>query len=239
MTSSEEGAEVGTGSDRASRKMDWLRILGPLLLYVTLAIVGWKLGLFKGANVQRYVMSSGFAGFSWIAIAFVTLYATVATLALPVGPLAYGAGAIFGFLRGSLYVWVGSMIGATAGYFLARTALGPSARRLLGRYREKLHDLRRGNSFLKSFRVQLLPIVPFGAFNYAAAIGKIPPLPFLAGTALGIIPGTLVATFVGDRVIAGMTGSSRKPLILAVGIAAGLMALSFLPALLKRIGRHR
>jgi uncharacterized membrane protein YdjX (TVP38/TMEM64 family) len=225
-------------ADGAARKTDWLRVIVPVVLYIAIALAGWKLGFFKQATVQKYLKASGFAGVSWIAIAFIAAYAAVATLALPVGPLAYGAGAIFGFLRGSIYVWIGSMIGATAGYFLARTALASSARRLLGRYRDKLHDIGKGNVFLKSFRMQLLPIVPFGAFNYAAAISRFPPLPFLAGTALGIIPGTLLATFVGDRLIAGMTGNSRKPLFLAIGIAAALMALSFLPALLKKMKKR-
>jgi uncharacterized membrane protein YdjX (TVP38/TMEM64 family) len=229
---------VTAKSEGHSRKTDWLRLIVPVVLYLGLALVGWKLGFFKPEKVQKYLQSSGFAGVSWIAIAFVAIYAAVATLALPVGPLAYGAGAIFGFLRGSIYVWIGSMFGAAAGYLLARTAFGPSARRLLGKYREKLHGLRKGNVFLKSFRMQLLPIVPFGAFNYAAAISKFPPMPFLAGTALGIIPGTLVATFVGDRVIAGMTGNSKKPLFLAIGIAAALMALSFIPALLKKMKKR-
>jgi len=231
-------ATTGNETSGTTRKADWLRIIIPLIVYAALAFVAWKLGLLKAKNVAKLSQSPGIAGLPWLEIGFVGLYATVATLALPVGPLAYAAGALFGFLRGATYVWLGSMAGAVAGYFLARTVLGPSARRLLGRYRQKLHDLRKGNVFLTSFRMQLLPIVPFGAFNYAAAISKFAPLPFLGGTALGIIPGTLIATFVGDELLAGMTGNRRKPLFIAISIALGLMALSFVPALIGKLKKR-
>ncbi len=221
--------------DGRARKMDWVRVTVPLALYIVLALTAWKLGLFKTDNIKRLSQSSGIAGVPWIAVAFITLYAAVATLALPVGPLAYAAGALFGFTRASIYVFAASMLGAVAGYFFARTLFAPSARRLLGRYKDKLHDLKKGNVFLTSFRMQLLPILPFGAFNYAAAISKFPPLPFLAGTALGIIPGTLLATLVGDRLLAGVTGSSRRPLFIGLAIAAALVLLSFVPSIVKRI----
>jgi len=208
---------------------DKVRLVAPLVLYAILAFVAWKLGFFRVQKVEAAANSA--ASSPWIGAVFALLYAAVATVALPVGPLAYAAGAVFGFWRGSILVWIGSMIGAPSGYYVARGIWSEPARRLLRRYDDKIHDLRKGNVFLNAFRLQLMPIVPFGAFNYAAGISKLPPLAFLGGTAVGIIPGTVMATFVGDRVIAGVRGEGRQHYFLAAGVALLVLALSFAPKL--------
>jgi uncharacterized membrane protein YdjX (TVP38/TMEM64 family) len=191
------------------------------------------------AGVEEVSVLKGHeAGTAWIIVAFVLVYALIASLALPVGPLAYGAGAVFGFIRGSIAVWVASMVGATVGYLLARYVWANAARRLLGPHRKRLTGLGKANSALIAFRMQVMPIIPFGVFNYTAAISKLPLMEFLVGTAFGIIPGTLLATFVGDRFIAGVHGSDRKPLFLAIGMALALLALSFLPNLIKKMRKR-
>jgi uncharacterized membrane protein YdjX (TVP38/TMEM64 family) len=131
------------------------------------------------------------------------------------------------------------MIGSTGGYFLAREIWAKPARRMLGRYNEKLHGLRKGNVFLNAFRMQLMPIIPFGVLNYAAAISKLSAPRFFAGTALGIIPGTLLATFVGDRVIAGVHGGGKQPYFVAAGVMVVLLGLSFAPKLWAKLKGRR
>lgn len=168
---------------------------------------------------------------------FTIIYTMVGALALPTGPLSYGAGAMFGVVRGSIYVWVASIAAATLGYFLARGILGKVARRMLGDKTGKLGDLKKGNVALTAFRLQLFPLIPFGLFNYAAAISDMPFSDFILGTALGIIPGTLISTFIGDRLIAGVTGNDRKSVMLAGGVALLFFGLSFIPAFVKKLKR--
>ena len=211
---------------------DKFRLIAPVVLYAALALVAWKLGYFHEDKVAAAAETSRAS--LLVGAAFVILYGSVAALALPVTPLAYGAGAIFGFWRASVLVWIGSMLGAAAGYYLARGVLAAPARRLLGNYNDKLRSLRKGNVFLTSFRLQLMPIVPFGAFNYAAAISKFDPLPFFSGTALGIIPGTLMATFIGAQLAAGVHGKSRRPYLWGGAVAIIALALSFAPKLWEK-----
>lgn len=208
---------------------DKVRLVAPLVVYAALAFTAWKLGYFHEQTVAE--AAQGSRG-SWrVGSIFVLVYGAVGALALPVGPLAYGAGAIFGFWRASVLIWLGSMLGAVVGYYLARGVLAKPAHRLLGRYEGKLHELREGNVFLAAFRLQLMPITPFGAINYAAAISKLAPLPFFLGTAFGIIPGTLLAAFIGDRFAAGVRGKSKKPYLFAAAAALVMLAISFAPKL--------
>jgi uncharacterized membrane protein YdjX (TVP38/TMEM64 family) len=81
-----------------------------------------------------------------------------------------------------------------------------------------------------------IPLVLYAGclFNYAAALSRVAPRPFLVGTALGIIPGTLAAALVGDRVIAGFHGDGARPFLIAALVAFGLLVLTFLPAMLGR-----
>jgi uncharacterized membrane protein YdjX (TVP38/TMEM64 family) len=218
------------------RWADWLLILVSLLVVGVFTVVAWKLGLFQAVDARKLSSATGHvvkAG--WLPFVFVVIFGIVGALPLPITPLALGAGAVFGFVRGSILVWLGSMLGATVGYFLARSVWGDTVRRLLGRHREKLHGVRKGNVTLMALRMRLMPILPFGVFNYAAAISKLPPTSFLIGTAVGIIPGTLLSTFVGDRFIAGISSGDKQPLLVAAAVTLLLLGLSFLPRLLKTL----
>jgi uncharacterized membrane protein YdjX (TVP38/TMEM64 family) len=211
---------------------DKVRLIAPLVIYAILILIAWKLGYFREQNVEAAAKTS--TGSPFVGAAFVIIYGTLGALALPVTPLAYGAGAIFGFWRGSILVWIGSMIGAIAGYYLARTIWAKPARALLGHYNEKLHALRKGDVFLTTLRLQLMPVIPFGPLTYAAAISKFEPLGFFAGTALGIIPGTLIATFIGAQLAAGVHGKGKKPYLWGGIVAAVALALTFAPKLWKK-----
>lgn len=212
---------------------DKVRLIVPVVVYAALAFIAWKLGYFHEQKLTALAEASTKG--PYVGAAFILIYAAGCALALPVTPLAYGAGAVFGFWRASMLVWAASMLGAIGGYYLARGIWTKPARRLLGRYNEKLHSVREGNVFLTSFRLQLMPVKPFGVFNYAAGIGKLDPLSFFAGTALGIIPGVLMATFIGDRLAAGSHGKGKKPYLVAGAVAVLAITLSFAPKLWKRL----
>ena len=222
------------------RTSDWLRIGLPVLALVVFIVVAWRHGYFDLKNPQKLGAAAQRAQeIPWLEPIFVAVYAGLAALAAPVSPLAYGAGAVFGTIRGTLLVMLASLIGATGGYFLARSTWSGPARRLLGRFHDKLRDLRHGNVFLMTLRVQLLPVVPFGIFNYAAGVARLPFWRFLAGTALGILPGTVAAVYVGDRIMAGIVGSDKRAFVVAGIVVTALFALSFTPSIIQRLrGKH-
>jgi len=215
---------------------DWVRLIAPTVLLVALVVVAWRMGYFSLKNPQQLNDAADrVQGLPFLSPAFVAVYAAAAAFATPVSPLAYGAGAVFGVIRGSIFVWIASLIGATAGYWLARGVWSAPAHRLLGRYSDKLRALRSGSSFLKTLRLQLMPIVPFGVFNYAAGTSRLAFLPFLAGTALGVAPGTVAAVYVGDRVAAGFARGDSHAFVVAGAVMLALLALSFLPNLIRRV----
>lgn len=236
--SADSSASAGARHGRYAkpRKTDWLRVGLPVVALAIFVVIAWRHGYFDLKNPQKLGAAAQRAQeIPWLAPIFVVVYAALATLAAPVSPLAYGAGAMFGAVRGSLLVMLASVLGATSGYYLARSAWSGVARRLLGRFNDKLRDLGHRNTFLMTLRMQLLPIVPFGIFNYAAGVGRLPFWRFLAGTALGIVPGTVAAVYVGDRLMAGIAGSDKRAFVVAGVVVVALFALSFAPTLVKKL----
>jgi uncharacterized membrane protein YdjX (TVP38/TMEM64 family) len=105
---------------------------------------------------------------------------------------------------------------------------------LLGRHEAKLSKLREGSPFLTMLRVQLVPVVPFGMLNYAAGTARLPFFQFWSASGLAIIPSTIAAVYVGDRIAAGVRGRGTHAFVVAGLVMVGLFVLSFLPGLLKR-----
>lgn len=209
------------------------------MLLVGFVVAGWRLGYFDLAEPDAlHETATRVRGTPWLAPLFVGVYAALAALASPVTPLAYGAGAVFGVVEGSIVVWTGSMIGSAAGYTLARNVWSESARRLLGRHENKLKKLQGGNTFLRVLRVQLLPI-PFGLLIYAAGTARLPFLAFWSGSGLGIVPGTIVAVYVGDRLRAGVRGGGGHPFIVAGVVMAAFLLVSFVPTIVAKWNERR
>jgi uncharacterized membrane protein YdjX (TVP38/TMEM64 family) len=216
---------------------DWARVAAPVVVVAGFLVLAWRTGYFDLKDPAKLTAAANrVQDTPWLAPAFASVYAAIAALAAPVSPLAYAAGAVFGVVQGTLLVWLASIVGGAAGYLLARTAWAESARRILGRYHEKVQSLGKGSAFLTTLRFQLLPIVPFGIFNYAAGASGIAFVPYILGTAIGVLPGSVAAVYVGDRIVAGIR-SDRRAFIVAAAVMVALMALSFLPALIKKFRR--
>src|SRR6185436_570895 len=71
------------------------------------------------ADFQAWVKELGPIGY----LVYILAYVVACVLALPASPLTIGAGAIFGFVKGTIIVVVGATLGATASFLLARTIL--------------------------------------------------------------------------------------------------------------------
>lgn len=169
------------------------------LVVLVVAVAGLA-AVAVGAGPSAESIRSWVAGTGWAApLLFVPLYAALVVVLVPGSVLTITAGLLFGGALGTLVTLVGATTGASIAFVVARTGGRPAVERLgsgaVARVDRWLGD--RGLAAVITLR--LVPLVPFSAANYAAGITAIRLRDFVAGTAVGIVPGTVAYNFLGAR----------------------------------------
>ncbi|MFE1322921.1 TVP38/TMEM64 family protein [Kitasatospora phosalacinea] len=132
-----------------------------------------------------------------------SVYAFGSVAFLPRPALNAGMGVLFGSLWGVPLAVAGSALGAAAafalGRWLGREALRPLVR---GKVLTEIDRRLSQQGFRSVLLVRLFPGAPFQAGNLACAFSNVRFWPYLAGTALGVVPTTTA------YVVAGASASS-------------------------------
>lgn len=199
-----------------SARAAWIRVA---LLVILLAALGSWVAL-GGADLLREVRQGVDSLGLWGPVVFAVCYALAVTGLLPGSVLTASAGALFGLPLGVGAVLVGATAGAALSFGLARWLGRPVVARYAGSGRLARLDAyltRRG--FAAVLLLRLVPLFPFSVINYGAGVAGVRFSSYVAATALGIIPGTVVYTGLG-----GSLGDPTSPgLWIALG---GLLVLS-------------
>ncbi len=214
-----------------------LRIGLVLALVVVLALVGQRLG---GA-VQDFARAVEDLGF-WGPAVFVLGYAVATVAFVPGAVLTLAGGAIFGVIKGSLYVFTAAVLGSSAAFLLSRHGVGSVIeRRLAGNTRFDAIQravAREGRRIV--FLLRLSPVFPFNLLNYALGLTRVRFGDYLIAS-LGMIPGTILYVYYGAvagevAAVASGTGPERGAADYAV-LGLGLAATVAVTAVVTRAAR--
>ena len=244
----------------AKRSLVWR--LAPLVAIVLLALAAYAAvgrgAISLEALVRHRAAIDGFiVAHRLLAVGlYVVLYIAVVALSLPGATfLTVAGGFLFGLAVGAPAAVIGATLGATIIFLVARTALGEPLLKRAGPNAAKLAQGFRDDAFNYLLFLRLVPAFPFFLVNLVPAFAGVRLKPFIAATALGIIPGALAFAFAGtglDSVIAAqkaaydaclaagradcqLTFSAAgilTPRLIGALIALGLLAL--LPVVVKR-----
>ncbi|MFN4277131.1 MAG: TVP38/TMEM64 family protein [Ferrovibrio sp.] len=224
--------------------------------FLPLLLLALGLALFLILDLGRYfdlaILRDQQAGLRrWIELhpvpavaAYLVFYTLTVAFSLPVASLVTLAGGfLFGPWLGTLWTALGATLGATAIFLAARAALGDHLAAFLRhkagpRLAALEHELRH-NGFHYLLFLRLVPAFPFWLVNIAPAFFGIPLRTYIAATAIGILPGTFVFTYLGHGLDTTLEQSGSVGvaglLSLEILIALTLLALlSLLPVWLKR-----
>lgn len=179
--------------------------LGVILAIMAFAVVmGWHRQLSLETLVRhRAAIEALVTMHRVIAIlAFIAVYAAAVALSFPgAALLTVGGGMIFGTLAGGLAAVMAATLGATAIFLIAKYACGGAAgclwARRAGPLGERLAAGIREDAFCYLVFLRLVPLFPFWLVNLVAAPAGVGLAPFVAATALGIIPATFTFAFFG------------------------------------------
>ncbi len=164
------------------------------------------------------------------------VYVLVAAFSLPGATvLSLFSGFLFGRVAGTVLNVVAATAGATLLLLAARYLFADAARRRLEqmpRAARLLTGFDRG-AFNYLLFLRLVPLFPFWLVNLAAAITRIRVRTYIAGTALGIMPGSFVYANLGRSL--GTVDSVNGLVSIDVLLALSLLGvLSLLPLMFRR-----
>lgn len=200
--------------------MTWGRLVaavGMLLATVALALLAWQWGGLR--DVRETVAAAGL----WSPVLFVLLQALVTITPLPRTVFTVAAGVLFGAGWGLVLTVFATTVAAVAAYGLVRWLGAPlvarhADRRQVRRLRARLDR----SGLLAMVSLRLIPVVPFAVLNYVSGLAQVRLLPFVVGTVVGVLPGTVAIVVLGDAVTSGHV----HPALFAVSVAGGLLGLA-------------
>jgi uncharacterized membrane protein YdjX (TVP38/TMEM64 family) len=173
-----------------------------------------------------------------LAIAFFAYVGAVA-FSLPGGlVLSLTMGFLFGRWVGTVLAVLAATLGAALVFLAARYLFADAARRRMGALGEKISAGFAENAFHYLLFLRLVPLFPFFLVNLAPAFTKISLRTYVAGTFIGIIPGTFVYVNLGQTLgrIDSLSGLVSTETIGAF-VLLGLFAL--VPVFVKKFRAGR
>jgi len=173
-------------------------------------------------------------------IGFVTIYVLVVALSLPGATLLTLAGGfLFGTAETTICVVVSATLGALGIFLITRYALADFFHAKTGDAGQKMEQGFRENALSYLLVLRLVPLFPFWLVNLVPALLGVPARTFVIGTFLGIIPGVVVYSSVGNGLGAVFDAGDTPDLgiifeLEILGPLIGLAVLSLIPVVYKR-----
>jgi len=205
-------------------------------LFVLLALGAW-IGDWLPGSIDRNAVGGWIsAAGPWGPLAVVALM-TLAVVASPVpsAPIALASGAAYGHYAGTVYVALGSEIGALVAFFIARRLGRGPVVRLLGDKADYGLLGSQNALTLTVFGSRLLPFVSFDAMSYAAGLSRLHFARFALATMAGILPASFVLAHFG-RAALESAYSGAEWIALGLGLITGF---PFLLLALRRSAASR
>jgi uncharacterized membrane protein YdjX (TVP38/TMEM64 family) len=173
-------------------------------------------------------------------ILYVVVYAAASLLFVPGSILGLGAGYVFGVAGGMAVVLAGVVVAAAAGFVIARYLARERVERFARRNRKfGALDAAIGKSGWKAVGlVRLSAIVPFSLSNYFFGLTSVRFGPYLAATAVALVPGNFFYVYLGaaGRGLAGAgERSAWEWAFIGVGVAVTAVTAVILARFMKML----
>ncbi len=193
-------------NDQSGRPGLSFKRLLPLLVIILVALVVFvafrdNLSFEALSQNRQLLLDFRDTNFLVTSLVFILVYVVIVAFSLPGATVAtLTGGFLFGLFPGVIYNVVAATIGASAIFAAAKMGLGDYLSGKVDSASGRVQKLREGlreNEISVLFLLRLVPAVPFFVANLLPALVGVGFRNFAITTFLGIIPGTLVYTWVG------------------------------------------
>jgi uncharacterized membrane protein YdjX (TVP38/TMEM64 family) len=167
----------------------------------------------------------------WGAVVLGAAYVPAAILFVPGSLLTLGAGFLFGPIKGTVVVSIGSTAGAAAAFIVARRAARDWVSRHIAGWPKlaAVSEAVEHDAFKVILLTRLSPVFPFNVLNYAFGLTSVRFSSYILASWLGMLPGTIMYVLLGSAagnlaaLLSGdMPRSSGQPALLVMGLVAAL-----------------
>ena len=170
-------------------------------------------------SIKNSVNSFG----AWAPVVYIIMFSLVPLTLFPDSILAIAGGMAFGIVQGSIFTIIGALIGGTISFYISRLLGREIVDKIVRGKGKWFEDGIEKKGFLLILTLRLIPLVPFDIISYGAGLSKIKYRDFAFATFIGIIPGVLIFSNLGDKTV-----NVKSPeFIIAVALLIGLLVLSY------------
>lgn len=228
---------------QAEPPIDWektikrLGAVGPLALAATLLpLIGLATVLWQLNTAADWLRSHAEWGI-WIYIGGFAVLAGIALL--PTHAAAILGGWTFGFGGGYPATLAGFLGGAIIGYLIARQAAGERVVRLVNENKKwrAVYDALLNSSFMRTLLIvaliRLPPNSPFAISNLVLAATRVPWLPFMLGTLIGMAPRIALVVWMSSHAATLDLSIGKNKWYIAGGIVLTLIVLGIIGTIAK------
>ena len=167
------------------------------------------------------------SGYWWAPIALILSYTPATVVMFPRWLITLAAVAIFGPWPAFAYAEAGVLLAALCSY-VAGTLVGiGTVRRMAGPRLNRVKRLLRRRGVVAVTVVRLVPVAPFIVVNVVMGALRIPLHHFLIGTMLGMLPGMLATTVLGDQLTDALAAPTRANLWIAGAAVSAIAMIAF------------
>ena len=127
----------------------------------------------------------------------------------------------FGPVPGFLYSLLGITASSIVTYYIGRRMRRDTVRRLAGEKLDRMAEVLKKYGLLAMTLLRLVPLAPFAVESIVAGAIHMRVWHVAAGTAIGLLPGTLATTIFGDQIETALSGGAINWWV--VGSVLGLL----------------
>ncbi len=208
----------------AARSPRWVLPIAVLAIACALTAV-WRytpLAAWTDAD-SAVAWAADFSSLWWAPLLVILAYTPACVVLFPRALITLIAVAAFGPWHGFAYAMSGILLACGVTYYVGTRLNRETVRRLARGKLTRMTQIMRHRGIIAMTAVRLVPLAPFAVVNAVAGAIHLRFRDFIVGSALGILPGTLVATVFGDQLVSGLRDPSSINLWLVGALAVALI----------------
>ncbi|WP_445678604.1 VTT domain-containing protein [Radicibacter daui] len=192
---------LSASGDKAPRKRwrGWMKAALALGVLVVMGLA-WQYSPFVEPQKLAHFLGQ-MADRPWAPALVLVIFILGDLVLFPVNLLILGTITVFGGWQGAVLAGSAALASAFTTYCFGRWLGGPMLRRLIGPRINRVRQNLDNKSVVAVVTLRLLPIAPFSIVNLVCGTIRLGLRDYLIGTAMGLVPGLIVISAVGNQLV--------------------------------------